>query len=587
MLGQCANVEQPSCVFSRSIEVMHGMKHLGWSHEGDLPSNNPHDVIHSAELNICIPPTVDEYDINQIAMHAKDHCLQTGAYVSIDDDDYLQTVNDLKELVSMPECWEDLCHPMIKNMVIDEWMQDCAMVDLKFLTSNNQPLDHDHELLSCMMKFIIPTLDDTNTNWACVVPNIGLDVCNVDSGKDAYIHCGGEVLEATPPPSPPMHFSMSFAYNEFDDDYNWAQMYEPEMSFSYSFKDDFSMPYGHDDDDDDDWQHNVVPHEAEMLEYIDEVCSLIADLNSNTAEQCLEPICDDLWLEDALVFGNGSGGDANIDDDNDGSWLYDDDGYNNTTLSPTSSPTKVAFYPLQTPKPTMKPTTSAPSTKQPTMKPTPSPTTNQPSPSPTALVFGEIEVSFEVGITLEGLSIEDIDITKLDDIVDVLTGVFGDMLPEGAIVRIISVGGISVVRRVLRILQTTNETLDSSRGVDVEFEVILKEQCESLKCDNSDEMSEALYTSVTSDFQTKVESGELTSNLQDKAADAGLSELRNVSINSVQVSEATVTVREAQDNTLPVDDDETDNDDDSAASGFGTVLSLSAVVLSVFLHTLV
>ena len=78
-----------------------------------------------------------------------------------------------------------------------------------------------------MMKFIIPTLDDTNTNWACVVPHIGHDVCNVDSGKDAYIHCGGEVIEATPPPSPPMHFSMSFAYNEFDDDYNWAQIYEP------------------------------------------------------------------------------------------------------------------------------------------------------------------------------------------------------------------------------------------------------------------------------------------------------------------------------------------------------------------------
>ena len=90
-----------------------------------------------------------------------------------------------------------------------------------------------------------------------------------------------------------------------------------------------------------------------------------------------------------------------------------------------------------------------------------------------------------------------------------------------------------------------------------------------------------------SDFQTKVESGELTSNLQDEAANAGLSELSNVSINSVQVSEATVTVREAQDNTLPVDDDETNDDDDSAASGFGAVLSLSAVVLSACLLTLV
>ena len=340
-----------------------------------------------------------------------------------------------------------------------------------------------------------------------------------------------------------------FAYNE--DYYDWAH-YEPldDMSFSYSF----SMPYEYSDDDD--WHNNV--HDI-SLKYIDEVCSLISELNTDTAKHRLEPVCDGLWFEDALVHD-----DTTKD-------------YIDNTMSPsvsppsrTPTPTRVEFILEQTESPTSSPSL-VPTTK-PTAPPTPKPT-NQPSPSPTALVFGEVEVAFEVGIKLEGLTMTDIDVTKLDEVVDLLESVFGDLLPEGAIVRILSVGGLSVVRRLMRFLQEDA----SSSGVDVQFEVILKETCESQKCDESEALSETLYQSVTSDLREKVDSGELSSALQEEANEAGLSEFSNVSFSSVEIGEKAVVVKEAQ----PADDDdEINDDDDSSARRLGMTLLSGTVVVA-------
>ena len=560
ILGQCADVEENSCVFSRSIEVMHGMQHLGWSHAGH---NDPHHFAQVEVLNLCTPPTLNESDVAQIAYHAKDHCLEAGAYV--DEDHYLQAVNDLKHLVSQPDCWEDLCHPETKDMILDEWMHTCAMTDLKFLTNYSHYDDHDddsldNDMLKCMAKFIADDIWEPDSTLLCTLPHVGSDlgndVCNMNSGMDAYIHCGGEyhVVEPTPPPSPPMYFSMSFAYDE--DYYDWAH-YEPldDMSFSYSF----SMPYEYSDDDD--WHNNVHDSNEMMLKYIDEVCSLISELNTDTAKHCLEPVCDGLWFEDALVFNNN--------DDDDTTKDYVDDYY--TTMSPSASPpsrtptpTRVEFILAQTESPTSSPSL-APTTKQPTKRPTAKPT-----PKPTAIVFGEVEVAFEVGIKLEGLTMSDIDVTKLDEVVNLLESVFGDLLPEGAIVRILSVGGLSVVRRLMRFLQEDA----SSSGVDVQFEVILKETCESQKCDESEALSETLYQSVTSDLREKVDSGELSSALQEEANEAGLSEFSNVSFSSVKIGEKVVVVKEAQ----PADDDDEINDDDDSSSCRLGMTLLSGIV---------
>jgi len=559
MLGQCAEVEEMSCVFSRSIEVIHGMHH---HHHHSTINTDVHQLAQHEISHMCTAPVDHEFDIYQIATHAKDHCLQVGAFVHADH--YQQAVDDIHKLMTMPECWEDLCHPESKDAILDEWMHSCAMMDIKF---HDESLDKD--LLHCMTDHLrgstatdpdggTPTLlEDGNGNWACTLSH-DHQSCNRMALEDAYIHCGGEVVDvSTPSPTPLMHLSMSFAYTE--NDYDWA-IYEPEMSFSYSFEDDFSMPYG-----DDDW-HVVPPpspphhHEEEMNLYIDEVCHLISNLSSETAQYCLEPVCDGLWLDDAVVNDN------NHHNENDDDWKY--------SVSPTPQPSSVEFVVVQTSSPTSVPT-SMPITKQPSAKPTPKPT-NQPSPSPTALVFGEIEVAFEVEVKLEGLNMTDIDITKLDEVVDILESVFGDLLPEGAIVRILSVGGLSVARRLLRWLQEDDSA--SSSGVDIQFEVILKETCDSLKCDEADSLSEELYQSVTNNFSVKVESGALTTSIQTKASEAGVESLKNVSISSIKTGQPTVTVKEAKDQTLPTDD--IDDDDDSSCHVLATGVSLALVLLS-------
>jgi len=541
MLGQCADVEEMSCVFSRSIEVIHGMH----QHHHTTMNNDIHQLAQHEISHMCAAPVDHEFDIYQIATHAKEHCFHVGAFVH--SDHYQQAVDDIHKLMTMPECWEDLCHPESKDAILDEWMHSCAMMDIKF---HDESLDRD--MLKCMTEYIVPSIEEGD-NWACSLSH-DHQSCNRMALKDAYIHCGGEV--ATPSPTPLMQLSMSFAYTE--NDYDWA-IYEPEMSFSYTFEDDFSMPYG-----DDDWQ--VVPppspphhHEDEEMNlYIDEVCHLISNLSSETAQYCLEPVCDGLWLDDAVVNDNNH-------HENDDAWKY--------SVSPTPQPSSVEFVPVKTSSPTSVPT-SMPITAKPSAKPTPKPT-NQPSPSPTALVFGEIEVAFEVEVKLEGLNMTDIDITKLDEVVDILESVFGDLLPEGAIVRILSVGGLSVARRLFRWLQSDDSA--SSGGVEVQFEIILTEQCASLKCDEADTLSEELYQTVTNDFSGKVESGALTESIQTKAAEKGVESLENVSISSVKTGQPTVTVKEAKDQTLPTDPDD---DDDSSSHVLATMASLAIVLVS-------
>jgi len=252
-----------------------------------------------------------------------------------------------------------------------------------------------------------------------------------------------------------------------------------------------------------------------------------------------------------------------------------------TSESPTSQlpatsagPTPLTTRAVITPLPTLKPTPSL--TRQPTSSPTVL------MASPTVQQFGSVEVSFEVGVTLEGVDISDLDITALDEVVNLLQTVFADMLPPGAIVRLLKVGGFSVTRRSLRFLED-----DGLGGVDVEFEIIMTQACSSAKCDDleAEEISQTLYEKVTSDFEEKVASGELTTSIQEKAESAGVSEMSNVTISAstLQVGQAKVTIKEAQEGNSPPDP--TDDDDMSLSMhSRRAVFSALTGVVSIFLH---
>ncbi|KAL7543233.1 hypothetical protein ACHAXR_012524 [Thalassiosira sp. AJA248-18] len=686
LLGQCAGAVEISCVFSRSIEVMHGMKHLDWSHD-DL-----NDLAQESALNICTPPFVDEYDIEEVAANAKEHCIKTGALVADIDYYYNLAVNDLKNLVAKPECWEDLCEPEVKDILVEEWMHTCALMDLKYLTTQGSYMSGDasldSDMLRCMTDYIA-SKEGPSANWSCGLPHLGHDVCGFDIGKEAYIHCGGLLPTSPSPSSPPspspsspptnlptsspthlpspslsMHFSMSFAYNEYDE-FNWAQYDEPEMSFSYSIDQQFSYSsfdqpdndetvyssFDHVDDDGfsmpyDDWYddgYDVHEHESEMSLYIEEVCNLISEVNVDVAQHCLQPVCD-LGIEDAFALSptpSPSSGSSSITT---GASQYPTQypilEYSShpsqypsqyPTKGPTEDPTKgptegpiqgptqgpsptpdIAPLPTQTPSvfssiepsgnpsshPSIEPSgnpSSLPSTEpsgnpssDPSTEPSGNPSshpsthpTGQPSSPPSEPNYGLVEVSIEVEVTLEGINMADIDLNSLDAVVDLLSEVFKKILPKGAFVRILSVGGFSVTRRLLRFLQD-----DGTGGVPVEFEIVMKETCDSAKCSDAEtnEISANLYQVVTTDLKEKVDSGELVTELQEEAQAQGVSELSNVTINAstMQVSEAKVTVKEAN-----VDDDDsiTVDDDDSASNRLGIAAATMAVVLSMtWLH---
>ncbi|KAL7543914.1 hypothetical protein ACHAXR_013362 [Thalassiosira sp. AJA248-18] len=215
---------------------------------------------------------------------------------------------------------------------------------------------------------------------------------------------------------------------------------------------------------------------------------------------------------------------------------------------------------------------------QPAGQPSSHPSTQpsgQPSISPPEPNYGLVKVSIDVEVTLEGIDMADIDLNSLDNVVDLLTKVFKNALPEGAFVRILSVGGFSVTRRLLRFLQDD--------GTDVEFQIIMKETCDSATCSDAEanEISANLYQVVTADLTAKVESGELVTELKEEAENQGVSELSNVTINAstMHVSEAKVTVREAQ----PEGDDDISDDDDNASNKLHVTISFLAGALSVLL----
>ncbi|KAL3811967.1 hypothetical protein ACHAXA_011294 [Cyclostephanos tholiformis] len=597
MLGQCVDIDELSCVFSRSIDVIHNMKLFGWSHDGQ-PDPNYHQIEPDFS-RICVPPTLLDDDIDLIAAHAQAYCMNITDGIVLDDSHYNQTVEYLKNLVAGGDCWEILCQDEMRAAIAEEWMNTCASTDLKFLTAqgqfmlNDEGFSLDIDRLRCMADFIAFEMWEPNASLTCSLAHLGSEICGLDSGRAAYIHCGGEI---TPPMPPSMSFSMSYSFERPDEG--------------------FSMQYN-------DW---FVIDDQIMIMYVEEVCSIVANLQSATSICCLKPICNGVSIDDALTF--------DYDNDRDVQTLYPT-GADNFSPSPSINRDVQTLYPTgadnSSPSPsiivndstlapipaTQTPATPTPATTDyvsqlptavndstlaptlskaiitspPTIKATPTSSpvkmTSRPTQKPTQIPiskstsypttgkpvdvstssFGEIEVSFQCGAKLEGIEISEIDVKNLDDVVYLLASVLSNFLPKGALVRILSVGGISVVRRLLR-------SLEEDESVDIQFEIILKQVCDTAECGNSADLAGTLYKDVTSNFKAKVQSGELTTSIQEAAIASGVPALAKASMSasSLQLDAATVTVTKAP---------ETPVKPNSAPTRFGTVGTALALAWAV------
>jgi hypothetical protein len=580
MLAQCADAEQYSCVFHTSIEVMHAMRHLGAAHDGII---SPNSIMQQEVAGYCEPPSIYEFDeeeIAQIASRAMQQCTDLGA--PVDEEQYHHAIDSLIGLLDKPHCWEEICLSESKEKMIGGWMQMCAYTDMKFLTNSSyvsstpqMPLEYDK--LMCMTSYIVDKRTGGGLDsLACSLNQLGTGVCGIEAelGKEAYIVCSGGLVPQHPTPTPPIDLSMSFSFEEYD----WNEFASEqdfgkyEMSFSYSFDDlfgDLSMSYGNGNGIN--GGGDPSGYHAETNAYVIEVCSLLESLQSGPANECLKPVCD-IGIDGAFIHYAAHGPTVEINESDD---------ILGTEL-PTVSPTLLATSKLapSAAPPSLSPSAVPSSSPSASLAPLYNPTkltkkpTSKPTNKPTAQAeFGSVEVLFEVAITLDGINMSDLDVTSLDSMVDLLEKVLANMLPEGARVRLLKVGGFAVTRRLLRFLEE-----NATQGVDVEFEVIMTKQCDSAKCDNSEDLSTALYDEVTNGLKAKIDNGSLTTAIQEEAEAEGVSELTSVTVkvDSLKTSAPKVTVKEVEgtDDDLVVEP----NDDDSSSATCGLTFSIVAVV---------
>ena len=120
-----------------------------------------------------------------------------------------------------------------------------------------------------------------------------------------------------------------------------------------------------------------------------------------------------------------------------------------------------------------------------------------------------VKVTFEVAFTLEGSNAATI---AMDSSVELLETVLRASLPKSTRVQLVSVGRISLTRRILRSLQ-------NSAGVEIEFEITMTKKCRSFDCD---EVSSAMYEKATSDLKSIVNDGSLSSAIRYVAITTGV-----------------------------------------------------------------
>ena len=575
---------------------------------------NEHTHFHGTyeEGENCGPLIIDEFAIHQMVVTAKNRCMTQG--ISIGENEVEEASEKFSKLMSAEHCWGSLCDARTGLIVVGQHMEQCARIEMPFsmLHPNEaaeKPALYERDLkVACMLNYVMTAshsefgLADPLENSAemCYPPaHYDIEnVCPAVIGPKALDHC---TLDLPVFPEKPMSYDyedpMSYGY-----DFSMSHNYEwPEIDWGFSLvSDPFSMDYS--------WRDSKQIQEDKSA--INELCQILFQMSSEKGKECLQPLCD-ISINEKNNYNNGGnsnneGGD--VVDDSPTSAPYALETHEPTTpLSPTKLPVatpssmpSLTQLPVATPSsmpskvPSSVPSTApsvdamATSSVTPSQIPSSSPSistssiallTLSPTPTPVPstqfptarLENGVVEMKFQAGITVKGISVNDIPLggEELDNLVKVLKNSISHFLPEGAQVRILKIGGISVTRRRhLRVLEESEdkeEDEEGSKDVEIEFEVTMKQECSDAECTNSDSMSENLYQGMTKDLGEAVSDGSVTTKLREDAAEEGVVALKNVEVeeNSFAAEEPTIMVMTIQKND---DGGVVDDDDNSAAT---------------------
>jgi len=153
---------------------------------------------------------------------------------------------------------------------------------------------------------------------------------------------------------------------------------------------------------------------------------------------------------------------------------------------------------------------------------------------------GSVEIMLKAKIRLQNLEQSDIPSPgpKLRKMVKLLVKSILQFLPTNLTATVLSIGGIPISRRF------SHRQLTTHTGLDVQFEVTMKKECDKDYCSGEKKSAEAMYNKIASDFEKAVTSGSLTSMIQQEADLIGLVLLSDASVDaeSFQALEKKVTI---------------------------------------------
>lgn len=193
---------------------------------------------------------------------------------------------------------------------------------------------------------------------------------------------------------------------------------------------------------------------------------------------------------------------------------------------PSASPSESPSHPPSH-RPTQSPT-SAP-TGSPTHSPTQSPTqrpTEPPTNSPTANTSPRIQITIPSKLSITGFEAPE----TVAEIATVVT-IVGPSLAELVKATLKPTQKLKsvLITSINGILVTGNNRLSFTRrhltarglgeDLDIEYEIALEELCSTQTCDNAQEISNALYASVTEEMRTEINSGKFATVLKETAAE--------------------------------------------------------------------
>jgi len=351
---------------------------------------------------------------------------------------------------------------------------------------------------------------------------------------------------------------MSYEYGDLD--WGWGEdlFFEDQFFFSMSM----SMSYGYGDSDDVVKPPPPPPVDPDRdTRLMEDFCLIMEQLSSDEGKQCLLPLCGDVGADN----DDGAGGDDNALETFAPSTVPSSEPSSSPSAQPSSSPSAV-----------------------PSVAPSPAYSASPSSAPSTETSNGVVEIRYEASIKVENLDVSSIPTTPgeaLNKLINVLTASIGKFLPESTTVQITRIGGVLVVdigttgtaARYSTVTATTTTTSDgrlrryrllqADTGVEIEFEVVSTLECDDAECTDAGTMSSQAYETMTQDMAQAVDSGDLTTALQEEATAADVVALASITINSFEAEEPTVTITEG-------------NDDDSAAAviGIATMSTVSALV---------